>query len=160
MQLVEGSGKIVFDPKNMTKKHDAQGSWKRSAMLIFGCDMADYYAWFIMRRYSIVLQTPIRGAHVTFVNDRANDMKGGAWEEVKSEWDGLDVKVQFDTDVRTDGHYWWMRVEPNLTFQKIRRSLGLGDPYFPYHLTIGYPNNKNEHQSHYIHGLLKKGLTR
>ncbi len=141
----------------MTKKHEAHSSWKRVAMVMFDCDMAEYYAWFIKRRYNLILQSPQRGAHITFINDRAGDMND-KWNEVRDKWDGKEVSVGIDTDVRTDAAYWWLKVAPNETLDGIRSELGLGAPYFSFHLTIGYPNNKNEAHSEYIYKLLKKGL--
>ena len=153
--FVQNIGTIFFDPENMTKKHEKQASWKRVAMVMFEGDITDYYAWFIKKRYSIVLNRPLRKAHVTFINDREGDTNG-KWEEVKKIWDGKTVEVELDPDVRTNADFWWLNVQPNNILDGIRDSLGLKEPYFSYHLTVGYPNEKNIDQSRYIHDLIKK----
>ena len=70
-------GKIIFDPDNVTRKHNRQVDWKRVAMVKFDGEMAEYYAWFIERRYNLTLNRPLRGAHVTFVNDSIKEIRGG-----------------------------------------------------------------------------------
>ena len=173
MSIVHGTGIIVFDPSNITKKHDKHASWKRVAMLMFDCDMTDYYAWFIKRRYNLLLQPPMRGPHVTFINDRAMDMND-QWENVRKKWNGRSVDVEINTDVRTDAEFWWMNLLPNETLTAIRKELGLGHPYFRLHVTIGSavnfrsssPNENgsiralemHEEQSKYIHKLIGLGL--
>jgi hypothetical protein len=147
----------VFDPENKTKKHDNQASWKRTAMLMFHDDMAAYYSWFIKKRYNLTLNPPLRGAHVTFVNDRASDMNG-EWDSVKDKWDGKKVEVELNLDARTDANYWWLNVLPNDELNAIRAELGLGKPFYPFHLTIGYPNNKNEAHAEYIHRMIRNGM--
>jgi len=174
VNTIKTTGVIHFDPQDMTKKHERQASWKRVAMVMFNCDLSDYYCWFIKRRYNIRLTTPLRGPHVTFINDREGDTNG-FWEETKDRWHGMKVNVELDLDARTNGDFWWLKVLPNETLDRIRGELGLGAPYFSYHMTIGYPDNcysefievkntvrakeMNEEQSHYIHRLLVAGLT-
>jgi len=151
------TGRIVFDPDNVTRKHNRQADWKRVAMVMFEGDMAYYYAWFIERRYGIKLNHPIRGAHITFVNDSIREIKGGnkVWEEVRSKWDGKEIEVSLNLDARTNVEYWWLRASSN-SFDEIRTELGLGEPYFSYHMTIGFPNERNIEQSEYIHNLILK----
>ena len=80
-ELVTYKGIIHFDPVNFTKKQTDQSSWKRVAMVMFDGEMTEYYAWFIKKRYDLVLNKPLRGAHVTFINDSLNDMKAGLQTE-------------------------------------------------------------------------------
>lgn len=172
MNSIKVTGVIHFDPQDMTKKHQLQASWKRVAMVMFDCDLSDYYCWFIRRRYNIRLSTPLRGPHVTFIND-AEGTTNGFWEETKDRWEGMEVDLELDLDARTNGEFWWLKVLPNETLDRVRAELSLGEPYFSYHMTIGYPVNckselasekairameMNEEQSHYIHDLLKAGL--
>lgn len=151
-------GKIVFDPDNVTRKHSRQADWKRVAMVKFDGDMAEYYAWFIGRRYGLTLNRPLRGAHVTFVNDSIKEIKGGErkWEEVRAKWDGKEIDVIINTDVRTNGEHWWMKADQTPEFWQIREELGLGRPFWGLHMTIGYSNSKNIEHSEYIHKLVKK----
>jgi hypothetical protein len=157
-------GKIVFDPKDKTKKHKGQASWKKVAMISIGGEASEYYAWFINKRYSIKLNPPLRKAHITFINDRGSDMNG-KWEEVKKKWDGKEIEVVMDLDPRTDsdnagsdGH-WWLNIpeKDRVDIHNIRAELGLGRPYYGLHMSIGHANNKNIEHSKYIHRLIKNG---
>lgn len=150
-------GKIVFDVPNVTRKHNRQSDWKRIAMVMFEGDMAYYYAWFIERRYGIRLNHPIRGAHVTFVNDSIKGVDGGdvKWEEVRKKWDGKEIEVTLNLDARTNVEYWWL-ITSSESFNIIREELGIGEPYFSYHMTIGFLNERNMEQSKYIHDLILK----
>ena len=150
-------GKIVFDVPNVTRKHNRQSDWKRIAMVMFEGDMAYYYAWFIERRYGIKLNHPIRGAHVTFVNDSIKGVDGGdvKWEEVRKKWDGKEIEVTLNLDARTNVEYWWLRASSE-SFSIIREELGIGEPYFSYHMTVGFLNERNMEQSKYIHDLILK----
>lgn len=156
-------GTIVFDPKDYTKKHAAQGKWKRIAMVDFNGDICQYYAWFIEKRYNLKLNMPLRKAHVTFINDRAKDMNG-RWEEVKKKYHGRKIHVTLDIVPKTDSDkdsstcHWWLAVPETCRedLHGIRRELGLGRPYWGLHLTIGYANEKNRAHSKYIHRNIMK----
>lgn len=163
--MIRISGKIYFDPEDKTNKHKNQATWKRVAMVLIDGDVSEYYAWFINRRYNLVLNRPLRGPHVTFVNDRASDMND-KWDDVKNKWDGKEIEIVLSIDPRTDsddekskGH-WWLNVpeEHRIQLHSIRAELGLGRPFFGLHMTIGYANEKNIYHSKYIHRLIKNGL--
>jgi len=157
------SGKILFDPENKTNKHNYQANWKRLAMIMLDGDIAEYYAWFIKKRYNLILNKPLRGAHISFINDSNRDIQKGCglinekdvdliWNLVKQKWDGKNIKVVLNTDVKSDGKYWWLNI-PNKyrkSIHDIRKELGLNKPYFGLHMTIGYVNNKNINHSKYI----------
>lgn len=171
-------GKIIFDPPNITSKHERQADWKKVAMVEFDCDVRAYYRWFVKKRYNLILGETIRKAHVTFINDSHRDMGDEGltkWEEVKKKWDGKEVEVSLSVDVRSDGVNWWLVVpeENRKELHEIRAELGLGRPYFGLHMTFGiamdskegdYENNvtrairKNVEHSKYIVDLLTKGL--
>lgn len=150
-------GKIIFDPDNKTRKHNRQSDWKRVAMVMFEDDMAEYYAWFILKRYNVKLNKPLRGAHVTFISDSVQGIEGGnvVWEEIRKKYDGTEIEVTLNLDVRTNGEHWWLRTSSK-DFDSIRTELGLGQPYFNYHMTIGFANERNIFHSEYIHGLIVK----
>lgn len=157
--MIELKGKIWFDPKNVTKKHNNQAEWKRMAMVMFEGDASEYYAWFIKKRYNLILNRPLRGAHVSFINDSIRDMgdKVDKWDEVKEKYDGKEVKLILDTDIRGNYTHWWLRVphEFNKILLDIRLELGLSEPYYPLHMTIGYPNPKQiEHNEYIINGIM------
>lgn len=180
-------GTIKFDPPDKTQKHLEQSSWKKIAMIIFEetenskGGICDYYSWFINKRFNIKLLRPLRGAHITFINDREGDIKGD-WEKVKKKWDSKKIEVILNVEPRTDSaetkknkitHNWWLNVshEHRNEIQSIRNELRLGLPFFGLHMTIGRAENfkkiskdnslkakeMNIKQSIYIHSLIKKG---
>jgi hypothetical protein len=163
------TGKIKFEPENKTKKHLNQASWKKIAMVMVDGEICEYYAWFIKRRYNITLNKPLRGAHITFINDSMKELtKNGeksvesvlnAWEEIKNKWDGKKIPLVINLDPRTDGKHWWFNIphEEIGLLQSIRDEVGLGKPFYGLHLTIGYCNERNIKHSEYIHDLIKNG---
>jgi hypothetical protein len=158
--VIKLTGKIVFDPPDKTTKHKNQATWKRVAMVVFdNDDLCQYYAWFIFRRFNIVLNPPIRSAHVTFINDRTTDINRN-WSEVKEKWNGKEIEIILDVDPRTNSEHWWMNVpnEHRTELQEIRNELGLSRPYFGMHCSIGYVNPKFKEHSEYIHELIQKGF--
>ena len=164
-------GKILFDPEDVTNKHVNQSSWKKIAMVLFDGDICEYYAWFIKKRFGLTLHKPVRGAHVTFVNDSMRDLSQGGlltdkeinekWEKVKNKWDGKTIQIVVNLDPRTDGRTWWFNVPHNERelLQSIRTELGLGEPFFGMHMSIGYASHGlMEEHGKYIHDLLRKGF--
>jgi hypothetical protein len=157
--LLKLSGILVFAPEDKTRKHVSQASWKRVAIIQTGDDIADYYAWFINRRFNLPLNKPLRGAHVTVVNDAERDFKYGVegrWKWAKENFDGKPIDFYIDLEPRTNGEHWWFRVYcPNSEI--IRETLGLNrDPFYSLHLTIGYANEKNRAHSDYILDICKR----
>lgn len=163
-------GKIGFEPENKTKKHNAQASWKKIAMVFLDGDVAEYYAWYLKKRFNLVLNKPLRGAHISFINDRMGDMTlngtrtleevNTLWEQVKTKWNGKEVEIVLNLEPRTDDRSWWLNIphENREVLQGIRNELGLGKPYFGMHMSLGYANEKYIEHSKYIHGLIKKGF--
>jgi hypothetical protein len=173
-------GKIVFDPEDKTTKHVNQSSWKRIAMVEIGGDICAYYNHYIHKRYGFSLHRPLRGAHVTFINDRASEMDD-KWDEVKKKWNGREVEITINLTPVTavvsfnkDFNLWFEIPEENRgELHSIRSELGLGRPFFGLHLTIGrvvdYTEDKfepgvmkaksmNTDQAIYILNLIKNGL--
>jgi len=163
------SGKILFDPENRTNKHNYQASWKRMAMIMFDSDITEYYAWFIKKRYNLILNKPLRGPHISFINDSNRDIKNGSglineddvdllWNMVKQKWNNKPIDVELDVDVRSDGKHWWLNIpnENRTLIHNIRTELGLDRPYFGLHMSVGYANEKNIEHSKYILGLIDK----
>ncbi len=142
-------GKIVFDVPNVTRKHEAQAEWKKFAMIHFDCEMDAYYRWFLQRRYNIKLNSPLRGPHVSIVNDRGSDMLKGSWEKTLAKYNGTQAKIYLCTDLRSDGNHWWLRAGGDILWQ-LRQELGLTHPYWSFHMAIGYANEKNIEHSKYI----------
>jgi hypothetical protein len=167
-------GKIVFDPKDVTKKHENQATWKKVAMIFLYGDLCKYYAWFIGKRYNLPLTMPLRNVHISFINDRGSETNG-KWEEVKEKWNGKKIDVTLSVDPRTNSTHWWLIVPEGCRdeIHEIRAELGLGRPNFGLHMSIGYAKDcydpdgldtnglkakrMNEAHSKYIHGLLADG---
>lgn len=169
MHTVSYTGKILFEPENKTKKHLAQASWKKVAMVIFEGDIAEYYSWFLERRFGIELNKPLRGAHITFINDSMNDLNSAngseeksekAWEALKAKWDGKEIDVTLNLRPFSDDNHWWLIVDHNhrQELHDIRAEIGLSKPYFGLHLTMGYVNERNFDHSRYINTLNEKGF--
>ena len=163
-------GKIVFEPVNYTKKHSMQASWKRIAMVFIDGDVTEYYSWFLKKRYNLVLNKPIRGAHISFINDSLRDMSNNGqkslqevdkiWNEAKAKWDGKHIPIMLSLDPRTSDKHWWLNIPHDYRdkLHQIRAEVGLGRPTFGLHMTIGLANEKNIEHSKYIHSLIKSGL--
>jgi hypothetical protein len=140
------------------------------AMVFIDGDVCEYYAWFLQKRYSITLNKPLRGAHISFINDSMRDLTQNndkseeeilqLWEDVKTKWNGKEIDIVLDLNPKTDGRIWWLNIpnEEREGLQAIRNELGLDRPYFGMHMSIGYANEKNIEHNVYIHELIKKGF--
>ena len=146
--MFEIKGKIVFDPINVTRKHNAQSVWKKVAIVKFDCELYSYYSWFLQKRFNLFLNKPLRGTHLTFINDIVDD---DVYLKARELFDGKEITVKYDPAfIRSNkkGH-WWLRVE-SLDAQNIRTVMGLGDPYFGYHITVGLATHLQLEHSKYI----------
>lgn len=164
------TGRIGFEPEDRTKKHKSQSSWKKMAMVFLDGDICEYYSWFIMQRYKLKLNKPLRGAHISFINDSMVDLTQNGkiteedalnkWVEVKKKWDGNRVSIVLDLNPKTDDRTWWLNIphEEREVLQSIRTELGLGKPFFGMHMSIGYANEFNIEHSCYLHESIKKGF--
>jgi hypothetical protein len=47
---------------------------EKMAMILLDGDVTEYYAWFIQKRYNLILNKPLRGAHISFINDSMRDL--------------------------------------------------------------------------------------
>lgn len=167
-ELIKITGKIIFDPNDVTKKHEKQSSWKKTAMIFIGGDLSSYYSWFIEKRYNLKLYTPIRGSHITFINDRISDIAGDSyndkinlWKNTKNKWHGKKIDIVLNISPRTNGRYWWLNIPKDYTGDicDIREELGLNRAYYyGLHMTIGHPNERSEEHSFYIWDMIKKGF--
>lgn len=77
----------------------------------------------------------------------------------KKKYNSEEIEITLDLDARTNGEHWWLRVlhSDNENLLNIRKELGLSDPFYPLHLSIGYANEKMIEHSEYIHSLIKNG---
>lgn len=147
--MFELKGKIEFDPINVTKKHNLQSSWKKAAMVKFEDDLCAYYSWFLEKRFGLKLNKPLRGTHVTIINDKCDF---DIFEQARQVFDGKEITLKYDpTCIRANkkGH-WWTKVECE-DVRSIRTAMGLTpDPYFGLHLTIGLATHLQLEHSNYI----------
>jgi hypothetical protein len=169
-KILHLTGKINFDVEDKTRKHLNQSSWKKVAMVMVDGEICEYYAWFINKRYNLKLNKPLRGAHVTFINDSMRELtKNGQlpektvltqWEKTKQNWNNKTIPIAINLDPRTDGNHWWFNIphEERELLQSIRTELGLGKPFYGLHLTVGYANERNIEHSIYLHNSLKNGF--
>jgi hypothetical protein len=150
---------MKFEPEDKTRKHKNQASWKRVAMIVTQDDMSDYYSWFIFRRFNLQLNKPLRGAHVSIVNDSERDFQLGVephWSVVKEKYNDKPMDFYIDIEPRTNGEHWWFRVYCPAG-EDMREELGLKrDPFYSLHMTIGYANEKNRFHSDYILDVCKR----
>jgi hypothetical protein len=146
--VIEVTGKIEFEPENVTRKHLKQTSWKRVAMIRTDCDMHLYYAWFLKKRFNLELNKPLRGTHVTFISDRVEDRVH--FDQAMELFNGKEIKFYVDPEPRSNGEHWWLRVYcPDA--ESIREIAGLERiPFFTFHLTLGHANERNIDHSNYI----------
>ena len=148
--VIEYEGKIIFDPENITRKHEKQAEWKKVAMVVFGGDLSEYYAWFLYKNFNLILNKELRPPHVTFINDwysRDSDLpkhlQEKAWEDLKAKYHKKKIKVKLSLDYHTNGNDWWLIVKHDSRgeLHRIRAEVGLGKPFFGLHMTIGHVDN-------------------
>lgn len=165
LKTIKMVGTIKFDPKDKTKKHVNQASWKKIAMVIFEGDITEYYGWFIKKRFNLTLNKPLRGAHITFINDKESDVTGD-WEAIKKKWHNKKIEITLDLNPKTDSNnkgstlHWWLKVpeDDRKALHDIRTELGLPRPYWGLHMSVGHANEKNAEHSKYLHRLVQGGF--
>jgi hypothetical protein len=140
-------GKMDWNPENRTRKHLSQSGWKKVAMVRTECDIERYYAWFLEKRFNLVLNKTLRGTHMTFINDR---MEFEEFEKASEIFHGRELEFFYETEPRTDGKHWWLRAYSPQA-EDIREAVGLSRvPFYTFHLTIGHANEKWIYHSEYI----------
>ena len=155
-------GKVIFDPADLTKKHEKHSEWKKHVIaFIDDPDFCDYYNWFITKRYGVTLVKPIRGLHFTIINDKLKDGENateGSYKDSKRVFNKKLIDIEYSLDTRTDGKHWWLRARSNDALF-IRQKIGLTPkPYWGFHITIGRAEGRAFEVEHskYIHRLIKK----
>lgn len=149
--MVKVSAKIHFEVPHVSKKHVEQSQWKTVVIALIDGEITQYYSWFLYKRFGFKLVQPLRGGHVTFVSDRTSEVSNFA--ETKAKWHDKIVEVSLDLDVKTNGKHWWLRAECS-AFDEIRAELGLAEPFFKYHVSLGYVNELTLQQSLYAYKIL------
>lgn len=176
--IIKVKGKLVFDPPDKSNKHKAQSSWKKVAYVDIGThnDICGFYRWLIKKRFNLLLNSPLRGAHVTFINDKIQEIGGeDNWLKLKQKWNGKMVEIELDLNPKTDDVNWWLTVteDSRKLLHDIRNEVDLGRPYWGLHMTVGYAGisyddtfengmgkvaRDNIAHSKYIHSLAKNNF--
>ena len=92
--MFELIGKIEFDPVNVTKKHNKQASWKKTAMVKFDCDIWEYYSWFLKKRFNLYLNKPLRGTHLTIINDKFDPETEYLYDQGRQLFHGKEIRIR------------------------------------------------------------------
>ena len=146
---IKTNGKLIFDPDHKTKKHIKQGSWKRTAIIFIQDDLSSYYSWFIKKRYNLDLSTPLRGSHLTIINDKIQS--NVKYLTTRNIHKNKIIDIEYSPEFKTDGSYWWLNAKCPQA-ENIRTEAGLSSiPYFNFHITIGRPHERQIEHSNYIH---------
>lgn len=145
--LIKLKGIIEFSPRDVTRKHKNQSSWKRVAIIKTNCDLDRYYAWFLSKRFNLDLNRNLRGSHITFISDK---LENDVFNEASNIFNGKEIEFYLELEPRGSTSHWWLRAySPDA--ENIREVMGLSrDPYFGLHLTLGLVNPKNIYHSEYI----------
>jgi hypothetical protein len=150
--LIKLKGKLNFYPENVSKKHLLQSEWKKVAVISLDCDVEEYYAWFLAKRFGIKFNKNLRGAHITIISDKVNFDK---YDEIAKIYQDTYIDFYHELEPRTNTKHWWLRVHSPQA-EDIRELMGLSrTPYFGFHLTIGYINEFNLEHSKYIFETVK-----
>lgn len=147
--------KLNFSPKNISKKQISQSSWKCYAFAELDDDSDAYYRWLIKRKTGLELMHPIRGPHISVINDK---MDKAIFEKYASEYKDTELEFTITDKIRSNIYEWWVRVESD-DAMKLRSAFGLGEPYFNLHLTIGIVKESEIPKSDYfVSELMRKSL--
>ena len=146
--LIRGTGILQFEPEDKTKKHIHQAAWKRVAIIQTNDDLCEYYAWFVKQRFGLKLNRPLRGSHITIINDAERELPN--YQEAVDKFNGQTIDFFLDVETSTNGNHWWLNAQCEAA-EEIREACGASrKPYFPFHLTIGFPSPLTLEHSLYI----------
>jgi hypothetical protein len=161
--VIKYNGIIEFELDNITKKNVMQSSWKKLAfVMIDGGDIMEYYKWFLNKRYNLKLNKLPREPHISFLNDSIDDIMLGLncdeeianqkFDEFKEKWNKKPIDIYLDSDLRTNGKFWWLTVPEiyRTELHDIRSEIGLSRPYWGLHMSIGVVKDVDLNYSNYI----------
>jgi hypothetical protein len=90
----------------------------------------------------------LRGSHVTIINDAEREVP--LFGEAAKVFNGREIDFWIDPEPRTNGEHWWLRVYCQ-DAEAIRVVCGGNPtPFYAFHLTLGYANERNIAHSNYI----------
>jgi len=144
--MIDGVGKYAFDPLALTKSADLFKPWW--VIIQLSDDTSDYYRWFVEKRYGLKLQRPAWGSHISVI--RGEETTQEKWNSYKKEYDGKPVKFTHQSELRSNGKHWWIRIISEEA-KDLRENMGYPrDGLWGLHLTIGMPIPRFEQQSYDI----------
>ncbi len=126
------SGVLHYSPKLLGDR--VSEKW----WLTIKCDtgLADYYRhlYHLSTYRCEKIQAPSWREHVTLIrNEEPPIEKQCYWEK----HEGKVVEFSVIPEIQTNGEYYWFPAEFGLG-HKIREELGLGEPFYPFHFSIGH----------------------
>lgn len=150
--MIKHYGILKFDPQPMTRNVSTGKISKQLSepfcLLMVGGEFDRFYRWLLWKRYNLYLTGNAWGGHITAI--RKEVQLYDQWAELKAKYENTKVEFEYDPDPKSDGYYWWLKVISS-QLEDIRESMGLNRrTYWGYHLTIGYPREKDENFSQYI----------
>lgn len=97
-------------------------------------ELGKYYRhlYYLQTNRCYKLQRPAWESHITVVRDEEPSNKN-LWEKYQN----LEIEFKVIPKIESNGDYFWFPVECNFALD-IREELGLGDPKFPLHISIGH----------------------
>lgn len=151
------SGILDFFPKDVTKKHMSQSEWKKTAVIKTNCDLHIYYANLLSKRFNLELNKPLKLCHITIISYITSDIDLDMYDKVSKSMNGKKINFEYDpSEIRTNANHWWLKVYSKEA-EAIRTLVGLEPtPFFNFHITLGYVNEKNLEHSKYILRTIKK----
>ena len=152
--MFEIKGIMEFDPVDVSKKHAVQSSWKKVAMVRFHEDETfRYYKWLLEQRLGLRipgknafewkgrLNEPLRGTHVTAINDIIDDE---VYLQAKEIFHGKEASITYDPTLircsQKGERMWWYMDVYSEDIANMRAAMDLGDPFHNLHMTIGLVN--------------------
>lgn len=134
--LLYGRGKIVYDPFRPNIKKEKNVWW---CVVEIDDEIANYYRWWVSRRYHKTMLKPSWNAHITVVGGtkpkNINKWKERHGQEVIFAYEHY--PQTYDPNVRRSSEppHWWVRVYCD-ELNDVREELGLRREY-PFHITVG-----------------------
>lgn len=127
MSLCKSSGEIFFYPKKYSNR----------AWAIVNCEIGivEYYSFWLKKFYSVKLQKPKHGAHITCI--REEQIKDEVYDELWTKHQDKTINFEYSNKIETNGEHFWLPVISEELLD-IREEMGLvrkGE--FGLHLTIG-----------------------
>jgi len=151
--MLKTTGKIFFQPPNITKKQHLQDDWKSVAIVLINDDTEAYYRWFLEKRFNLKLNKTLRGSHLTFINDRFDNKN--LFNELKKKYDNVEVDITYNPKDLRYGNNCWFILCQSPVLMEIRNELNLGKPFFDFHITLGRAEHLQAEHSEYIKKTLK-----